>query len=197
MDNSLAEQLAAAIEKPLSTIQLAGGLISEDDANQRAAVITEQCHRINELLRATRRYSRCTPDPEPADINAAVFHAAHYSRVEHMHLADNLPNLPHDYALIRDAMIELIKNAEESLAESIAVTTSYKAGRVMVSVVDDGAGISTANMSRVFQPYWSTKGLPGMGLPYVLRVVEMHRGEIEIQSEHGAGTRFTLNLPVK
>jgi signal transduction histidine kinase len=67
---------------------------------------------------------------------------------------------------------------------------------VSVSFSDTGGGISQENMSKLFQPYFTTKPSgSGLGLLIVRRIVREHGGEIEIESDEGKGVRFTIHLP--
>jgi signal transduction histidine kinase len=67
---------------------------------------------------------------------------------------------------------------------------------VVLSVADTGVGIPRSDLDRIFEPFFSTKtGGTGLGLPTVARIVDDHRGTIEIGSEVGRGTTVTVRLP--
>jgi signal transduction histidine kinase len=69
---------------------------------------------------------------------------------------------------------------------------------VEIRVIDNGSGISPDHLSRVFEPFFSTKGEghgTGLGLSIVRNIVELHNGEVGLQSEIGHGTTFVLTFP--
>ena len=69
--------------------------------------------------------------------------------------------------------------------------------RVRISIADTGVGIRKENLSRVFDPYFTTKPVgTGLGLPIVQKIVEAHGGEISLASEPGEGTTATVILPM-
>ena len=68
--------------------------------------------------------------------------------------------------------------------------------RAAVSIVDDGIGIGAADFGSIFDPFFTTKSLgTGLGLTNARKVVELHRGRIEVASEVGRGTEVTIMLP--
>src|SRR5690606_15647446 len=73
-------------------------------------------------------------------------------------------------------------------------------GEAVVEVSDDGAGIPAEVQSRIFDPFFTTKPQgkgTGLGLAIVRDIVEEHRGTIEVKSEVGVGTTFTVRLPLR
>lgn len=72
--------------------------------------------------------------------------------------------------------------------------------RLLLSVADTGIGIPTRNLTRIFEPFFTTKGAgqgTGLGLSIVARIVEYHRGEIQVYSSPGAGSTIDIRLPLK
>ena len=67
----------------------------------------------------------------------------------------------------------------------------------VVVVSDTGVGIQTANLNKIFQPFFSTKEKgTGMGLAICRRIIDQHGGDIQVESESGKGTRFLIILPI-
>ncbi len=96
--------------------------------------------------------------------------------------------------------LNLIKNAAQAMPEGgrLTVGTSVTADRVEVVVRDTGTGIAKENMSKIFQPLFTTKAKGiGMGLAICKRIVEEHSGTIDVESEVGKGTVFMTKLPRK
>jgi two-component system sensor histidine kinase PilS (NtrC family) len=106
---------------------------------------------------------------------------------------------------LRQVVWNLLRNAADAMPSggTIAVTiarsdeTGSATSPVILTVADTGAGISKANMERIFEPFFSTKnGGTGLGLATVARIVDDHRGTIEIASEPDHGTTVKIRLPV-
>ena len=65
-----------------------------------------------------------------------------------------------------------------------------------IEISDTGSGIPSENLSKIFEPYFSTKETgTGLGLAIVQKIVEVHGGTIEVESKEGEGTKFTVKLP--
>lgn len=82
---------------------------------------------------------------------------------------------------------------------TITITTRQKNGHIYISFADDGIGIEKENINKVFDPGFTTKGVgvgTGMGLSICYRIIENHGGEIELKSEPGKGSNFTIVLPL-
>lgn len=112
-----------------------------------------------------------------------------------------------DESLFTEALSNLIENAVEALPRGgwikITLTAIYspviKAKKaVEIEIEDNGAGIPSARLEEIFEPYYSTKkDGAGIGLPIARRVVEAHGGRLTVQSKEGNGTRFAIILPWK
>jgi two-component system NtrC family sensor kinase len=80
----------------------------------------------------------------------------------------------------------------------ITVTVSHRAGDVLAQVSDAGCGIPSANLSRVFDPFFTTQPVgkgTGLGLSICHTVINQHNGEIGLESVEGQGSTFTIRLP--
>jgi len=113
-------------------------------------------------------------------------------------LAEDLPPVAVDAARLKQALSNLILNAEAAMADGGELMIGAEAERrgVRLHVTDTGAGISRQDLDRIFAPYYSTRpGGTGLGLPTVRRIVQEHKGTLEVHSEPGRGTRFTIHLP--
>jgi Na+/proline symporter/signal transduction histidine kinase len=102
---------------------------------------------------------------------------------------------------LNQVWINLIHNALQAMDHRgvLTICSKFSGGEVVVSVGDSGCGISEAIMERIFEPFFTTKPIgegSGLGLDIVKKIVEKHRGRIEVQSEVGVGTTFTVYLPV-
>jgi signal transduction histidine kinase len=113
---------------------------------------------------------------------------------------DGLPELRADPALLRQALLNLALNAAQAMTEGGKLTMGArveKDRRLALTVEDTGAGISADKLDRIFDLYYTTKPEgSGIGLSIVYRIVQLHGGEIEVQSTQGRGTMFRLLLPL-
>ncbi|MEO7539552.1 MAG: ATP-binding protein, partial [Pyrinomonadaceae bacterium] len=119
-------------------------------------------------------------------------------------LAGELPEIALDGEQLKGVFVNLIQNAAESMDENTAdprvtVTTRYDAARdiVVSEVSDNGRGIAAGDLQKLFQPYFSTKGRgTGLGLAIVNRIINEHRGRINVAVNQPCGAKFIIELPV-
>lgn len=99
-----------------------------------------------------------------------------------------------------EVIVNLIKNATEAMPEGgkLYLKTEKEDGEAILVVRDNGMGISKEQMSRVFEPFWTTKGIQGtgMGLSTCFGIVTRHGGSISVKSSEGLGAMFTVKLPL-
>ncbi len=105
-----------------------------------------------------------------------------------------------DSTLMRQSFMNLLINAVEALDEngliSVSVDVVNERGHVQVLIEDNGRGIPSEVLPKVFVPFYTTKSQgTGLGLSLVQKIVLAHNGHIEVQSTEGKGTRFTVTLP--
>lgn len=104
-----------------------------------------------------------------------------------------------DEAKLRQAVINLIKNAAESSPAGSAILLRISADTQMLcmEVTDQGCGIGKECLSKIFEPFHTTKSYgTGLGLPIVKRIVDSHGGRLSINSTEGAGTTVQMFLPL-
>ena len=112
---------------------------------------------------------------------------------------DGAPDVNGDPAMLRQAFLNLGINACQAMPHGGTLQIRGEAGRdrrVAVSFTDTGVGIDPEHLQRIFNLYFTTKPKgSGIGLSMVYRTVQMHDGEIEVQSTPGSGTTFRVLLP--
>jgi len=112
---------------------------------------------------------------------------------------DSAPNVNGDAAMLRQALLNLAINACHAMpngGELRLKCAPESRGRVSVRVEDTGIGIPPENLEKIFDLYFTTKHHgTGIGLSMVYRIVQLHDGEVEVQSTPGRGTSFRLLLP--
>jgi len=114
-------------------------------------------------------------------------------------LARQLPASPIDPVQIKQALVNLIKNAIQAMTKGgvLSVQTDSGAEGVIVSVADTGGGIPQEQINRIFEPFYTTKKKgTGLGLMIVQRIVRDHNGRIDLESHVGKGTVFRVWLPL-
>jgi signal transduction histidine kinase len=109
---------------------------------------------------------------------------------------DSLPEINADPGMLRQALLNLAINACHAMPDGGTLRLACRPAsrrRVEIDVEDTGVGIAPENLGRIFDLYFTTKEKgSGIGLSMVYRIVQLHDGEVEVQSTPGAGTRFRL-----
>jgi two-component system, NtrC family, sensor kinase len=214
----MAAQIAHEVRNPLSAIGLNAELLGDElsgDAAEARRMVASIIGEVDRLTDITETYLRFTRLPRPKlereEIGALVASVVALGRGEiaqegiaiEVDIAADLPDLPADEAQLRQALINLVRNAREALAGApvkrlgISVAHDRAARRLVVRVSDSGAGIDKADLGKIFDPFFSTKAQgTGLGLALVQQIVVDHGGQIDVDSAPGRGTTFTLAFPV-
>jgi C4-dicarboxylate-specific signal transduction histidine kinase len=118
-------------------------------------------------------------------------------------LADGLPDVPGDEVQLQQVLLNIITNACDAMAENppkdrtLRISTNLQAGKVCVSVEDQGRGLPGADVSQIFQPFFTTKthGL-GIGLSICRSIIAVHHGRIWAEANEGRGTTLHIELQI-
>lgn len=114
-------------------------------------------------------------------------------------LDGQLPEVPLDVAQIKQVLLNLLKNAMQATSRggSVAIQSGANSQTAWVSVTDTGRGIPPELLSRIFEPFYTTKKKgSGLGLMVVHRIIRDHRGTIDVESKPGLGSTFRIHLPL-
>jgi signal transduction histidine kinase len=215
--SQLAGGLAHEIRNPLSTVRLNLDLLAEDlqdgesprerRARQRVERLQHEVLRLQGILENFLRFARIQDlRLESSDFNAIVeeirdFYeptAATKSIVMRTHLAADLPTVLLDADLFKQALLNLVLNAEHAMPSGgeLILRTRREARSVVLDVIDTGVGMTEEVRARIFEAFFSTRsGGSGLGLPTSRKIIEAHGGTIRVQSEPGKGSQFTIRLP--
>ncbi len=139
------------------------------------------------------------------DLVAFFGPTAQQARIEiKCYVPTDLPRVSLDQELFKQALLNLFLNAQQAMPDGGMLTVQATSGtttepnsHVELCLIDTGSGMPPDMLSKVFRPFFSTKpGGTGLGLPTTRKIIEAHGGTIEVESELGRGTRFTIRLPV-
>jgi two-component system, sporulation sensor kinase E len=158
---------------------------------------------VTQFLRAIRPSK---PQLHPENVNTIVEEAVRFFTPEiqdrdivvEQELRSDLPLLELDRDQMKQAFYNIIKNSFEAMKRRgiLRIRTDRDATHVLVSFTDTGGGMSAETLSRVFEPYFTTKQSgSGLGLLIVRRIVREHGGELAIESSEGKGLTLTIRLP--
>lgn len=165
---------------------------------------------MKELVLDMLAYSKeREPEKEPSDINGICTDIADLMREKaaensvsiRTRLSDDIGKIHLDPKGIYRCLLNLVSNAvdacDKDAGEVTIATDLVDSGRLTVSVKDNGCGISAPDLEKLFTVFFSTKGSKGtgLGLSVTQKIVEEHGGAIDVTSEVGAGTTFTVRLP--
>jgi len=174
-------------------------------------LIASESRRCGDLVKNLLTFSRTTPmNLQPANLNQVVDRSLRL--VQHqmdlagiqvqLQLDPDLPPVLCDAAQIEQVLLALVMNALDALPQggNLWLTTSFSRehNHVRIVVRDDGSGIPPEILPRIFEPFLTTKETGrgvGLGLAISHSILERHSGTIEVQSEAGRGTTFTVTLP--
>jgi signal transduction histidine kinase len=181
--------------------------MDREEAIQHVDVIAHEIRRLDEVVQGFLKFTR----PEDLKLQPLTVRAlldeivpivqpeAERARVQLIVECDGAPDVNGDPAMLRQAFLNLALNACQAMpgGGSLRIRCESARGRrVAVVFTDTGVGIAPADLKRIFDLYFTTKEKgSGIGLSMVYRTVQMHDGEIEVQSTPGAGTTFRLLLP--
>lgn len=211
-------RIAHEIRNPLGSVELFASMLRKDlkgdpDRRRYAEHISMAVQAMDRLLSNLLVYTRpdCPRaewhDAEPLvkDALTLAAHATVRANLDvRVRVGDGVPRLWCDAAQIKQALLNLVLNAAQAMPDggtlSIAVSSDRdgEAGppSVRLAVSDTGAGIDPAHLSRLFDPFFTTReDGTGLGLAIVHAIVEGHRGRVEVDSKVGCGSTFAVVLP--
>ena len=171
--------------------------------------------RVTDIVRAMKEFSHPnTQARSSADINKAIETTLEVARSEYKHIARvdlklaPLPLVPCNIGELNQVFLNLLVNAAHAVEASgkdvssgrINITTHHAGADLIITFEDNGCGIKPENLDKIFDPFFTTKEVgkgTGQGLAISRSIiVDRHGGALDVHSVVGAGTRFTIRLPV-
>ncbi len=177
----------------------------DPEVKRMLAIIMRQVRTSERIIRSLLDFARTkVPVRQAMDVNAVVQEALSRTAVPEnvevvSQLDEELPTIPADPDQLGHAFGNIILNAVQAMPDGghLVVETALRAEWVAVSFTDTGVGISKENLGKLFEPLFTTKAQGiGLGLAVTRTLVEEHGGAIEVQSEEGQGSTFTVRLPI-
>jgi two-component system NtrC family sensor kinase len=216
----LAASIAHEINNPLAGILTFAKLVirtleagTPDEATRKDLVrnlslVQRETERCSAIVRNLLDFARDRPLAlREVSVNAVVEEAlqliGHQIAIQGLELERRLGPVPlalADFGQLRQAVVNVAMNALEAMGRSGRLTISTRAtpaGGVEVDISDTGPGIKPEHQKHLFEPFFTTKGEKGtgLGLAVVYGIVQRHKGEVDVRTELGRGTTFTLRLP--
>jgi signal transduction histidine kinase len=176
-------------------------------ALEHVDIIANEIRRLDQVLQGFLKFTRAEDlKLQPLSVAALVDEVVPIVRPEAeqrgVALAvdcDNVPDINGDPAMLRQAFLNLALNACQAMPTggTLRIRAERQTGRrVAIAFTDTGTGIAPEHLKRIFDLYFTTKEKGnGIGLSMVYRTVQMHDGDIEVQSTPGLGTTFKILLP--
>jgi signal transduction histidine kinase len=211
----LAAHLAHEIRNPLGGIKGFATLLQQElkgraDLQQMASYIVQGADDLNQFVSHVLQYARSFQ--------------LHLENVDLIHLIEEIKQLmqvdshwnsqvdfviqspvsilmiPLDPQLFKSALLNIFVNAVQAMPTGgrLLIEVKPEQSWVLLRIEDTGIGIASENLTKIFSPFFTTKEAGnGLGLAEVHKVIQAHQGWIEVQSELGKGTQFTIKIPLK
>jgi len=177
--------------------------------------LLKECNvRIEKIVKKLKEFSRQSKfEFSSMNVNDAALSVLAITRQQLLNqgielkitLPDGLPPVLGDINQIEQVLLNLFANASDAMEESpdklltIETALSEKGQMVQIKVSDTGVGMTSEQIEQIFNPFFTTKDADkgmGLGLSISYRIIESHRGKIEVRSKQGKGTTFIVELPV-
>jgi signal transduction histidine kinase len=171
-------------------------------------IIGREIRRLDDVVQGFLKFAKpeeLTLQPiAPGEITGEILKMlepeAHAAGVTLEHICDpGTPPIEADPSILRQALVNLAKNAVQAMPDGGRLTVTCaetRDGRIEIRIADTGIGIAPANLAKIFDLYYTTKAHgTGIGLSLVYRTIQLHNGDIDVESTPGSGTTFIIKLP--
>ena len=216
--SEVARRLAHEIKNPLTPIQLSaerikhklGSKLNKEDTDildKAVSTIVNQVDAMKTMVNEFSEYARAPKlNLELTDINEAIKEISHLFENSGIKitttLLKGLPKIKVDINMMRQVLINLIKNAQDAMVNntkkpSIKINTNKYKNYLILSILDNGPGFSADILKKAFEPYVTTKSHgTGLGLAIVKKIIEEHEGTIAIENIKSGGANINIQLPI-
>lgn len=187
---------------------------SREEVGQLLKGIEEGAKRTADIVTALKTFSRIDESSlKEVDLNEglrstlAILRNGIPKNIDiELDLDENLPNVECFGGKVNQVFLNIMNNAIQAMEENasdrrpkLKIKTSKDGENVMVSISDNGKGMSDEVKSRIFEPFYTTKEVgkgTGLGLSIAFKIIETHGGKIDVESQEGKGTAFHVSLPI-
>ncbi len=206
------------LKNHLSTLRLNLQLLAEDfqepqSQRERRALdrilrLQNECQRLVDISNEFLRFARVKDlELAPANLAGVVEELTDFfgpmARAANIEIKSyipaDLPPVALDRDMFKQALLNLLLNAQQAMpgGGEITLLARAEAEAVVFELIDTGCGMSPEVLAKAFRPFYSThSGGNGLGLPTTRKIIQSHGGTIDVQSEVGRGTKFTIRLPM-
>ena len=206
--------IAHELNNPLTGVLVLASLMEKDpkldpELREDVASIVHETQRCARIVRGLLDFSReSVPRKQPCNLNdvlessltlvgnQALFHDV----TVHRRYDPGLPEVMADAQQMEQVFVNMLVNAAQAMegGGELTLETSVRDGQVLVRIADTGPGIPPGVLGRIFDPFFTTKETrgTGLGLSVSYGIVQNHGGTIEVESEVGVGTAFTIRIPL-
>ncbi len=211
----LASGIAHEINNPLTGVLSYSTVLYDEVTNpahrEDLKIIIDETLRCREIVKGILDFARETRiEKQPANMNKVITdlmsllerHVNFQNIQIKKDLAENLPEISIDINQVKSVFNNLAVNAVDAMHEGgiLTIRTGYDAirKRILITVSDTGVGIEQKNLTRIFDPFYTTKETgkgTGLGLSVTYGIIERHGGSIRVESTVGQGTTFTIEFP--
>lgn len=180
-----------------------------DDINDLIKSCIEGTERTKNIVLDLKNFSRMEEMvltqfdiPKEIDTTLNILNNKYKNRITVIKNYDeNTPKIEAYGGQLNQVFMNILDNAQDAMGESGTLTiNTYKSEQnVKIEFIDTGSGIPPENIKKIFDPFFTTKAVgkgTGLGMSISYRVINDHHGKIEVESEVGKGTKFTITLPI-
>jgi two-component system NtrC family sensor kinase len=215
----LAAGVAHEINNPLGTISIYAQMVLDElgkdnnSCRESLAVVMKQTNRAGRIVKDLLEFARQSePEMRMLNINDVLTKAisiiTHPAELQNIKLLTDLsPELPYiqgDSDKLEQVFVNIMINALQAMQDggklTVCTRMTQDSGFVEIEISDTGCGIPQEHLSKLFDPFFSTKSTgegTGLGLSVTLGIVEKHDGTIDVKSQVGEGSTFVIRLPIE
>jgi two-component system sensor histidine kinase HydH len=209
----LSAGMAHEIRNPLGAIKGAAEILKDDYTPDESKyefiqILLKETDRLNHIVQEFLGFARPKqPEFQPVDVNEAIESVLTLSGQEarkagilvEKKLDPSIGRRSLDAGLLKQAFLNLVLNAVQAMPQggTLTIESGIRDNAIEVKITDTGTGIADDDRKKLFSPFFTTKkDGTGLGLAITYRIIENHKGRIDVKSERGKGTTFTVRIPI-
>lgn len=210
----LAASIVHEIKNPVQVLMMHIEMVQRGKALPNwVDLLSQQVARLSEITRRLMNFSRDVADDLPmsaVSVNRAIADTVAIVENEYrsdnimveLSLDENIPTISGNTNYLQQVFLNLLINARDAMPHGgkIIISSVHSGQHIIIRFSDTGVGIEKEHLERVFQAFFTTKqegSGTGLGLSICQKIISQHEGKLRVESEIGAGTTFTITLPVR